>query len=897
MKYLKALLIEDSQDDAFLLLRHLESNGYRVEYQLVETEEGTVAALSSKAWDVVLSDYNMPGFSGLLALGLVKRTQPDTPFIMISGTIGEETAVAAMLAGADDFFVKGNLARLVPAIERELKEADSRRQKRLAEWELEESKKRLQLAMTAAGLGVWEWNLETGAVFWSPECYEILGADQFAGTYEAFELLMHRDDVHIVPNAMRRAVENRTNFDVEFRVVSADGQIRWLSSHGTVEYWDDGHPARLIGTINDITKRKDAETRIRESEENFRALEEASAQIIWTASERGPGEELCGWFSSLSGRRITGAKGIVSILHPDDRRELWRAWNRAVRERTIFTAVGRFRSKSGGFCHLAIRGVQVFNDDGVFRQWFGAINDISDRKLAELAIEKNEAQLRLITDTVPTGIAYIDTDLRVRFANEPCMRWFCGKKEKVIGKRADEIFDGETYRRILPEFAAALEGRSATLERPSVLDGGKRYLRLTYAPDLDVDGKVRGFFAFIIDLTDLKQAEERLRRSEEQLLQSQKLESIGRLAGGIAHDFNNLLTVINGYSELGLRRLAQGDPQRGPLEEIKKAGERSADLTRQLLAFGRQQVLELKPLDLNHIITDSMAMLRRLIGEDVKIVTHLDPKAGSIEGDQTQISQILINMVVNSRDAMPTGGTVTIETKNCSVAERLVLTGSVVEPGEYVRLTVADTGCGIGEEERQHIFEPFYTTKEPGKGTGLGLSTVYGIVAQSNGYISLESVADEGARFEIYLPQAVGESPPSHPEPEPAPELGSGTATILLVEDEDIVRSFTRQILESEGYTVVDAPNGPAAIDAYERISHRVDLLLTDVVMPEMSGRELAETLLSRQPDLEILFTSGYLDDATLKHGIEARGMSFLPKPFSGSGLAAKIRAILYRNK
>jgi two-component system, cell cycle sensor histidine kinase and response regulator CckA len=382
----------------------------------------------------------------------------------------------------------------------------------------------------------------------------------------------------------------------------------------------------------------------------------------------------------------------------------------------------------------------------------------------------------------------------------------------------------------------------------------------------------------------------------EQLRQAQKMEAIGQLAGGIAHDFNNLLTAIGGYSEMSIRQLQAEDPLRHNLEEIKKAGDRAAALTRQLLAFSRKQVLQPKVLDLNSIVSEMEKMLRRLIGEDLELGTALDPELGSIKADPGQIEQVIMNLAVNARDAMPAGGKLTIETENVTLNEGYAEQHLAVAPGAYVMLAVTDTGTGMDEKTKTRIFEPFFTTKEVGKGTGLGLSTVYGIVKQSGGNISLHSEVGRGTTFKIYLPLIDEGAPEYKRSPEPEESL-KGSETILLAEDEEIVRNLLRDVLKRYGYQVLEATNGGAAFLICERYEGAIHLLLTDVIMPEMSGRDLENRLRQLRPEMKVLYMSGYMDDSIVQHGIIDSAIPFLQKPFTTEALARKVRAVLQTDK
>ena len=381
---------------------------------------------------------------------------------------------------------------------------------------------------------------------------------------------------------------------------------------------------------------------------------------------------------------------------------------------------------------------------------------------------------------------------------------------------------------------------------------------------------------------------------EAELMQAQKMECVGRLAGGVAHDFNNLLTPIIGYAELTEMGMLQTDNLRPNLVEIRRAAERATHLTRQLLAFSSRHVIQAESVELNHLVQDVGKLLQRIIGEDIELEIHSDPGAGFVKAEPGQLEQVLINLAVNARDAMPQGGCLSIETSTVTLDATTAGLPETIVPGEYVLLAVSDTGIGMSEEVLAHIFEPFYTTKDVGKGTGLGLSTCYGIVKQSGGYLSVQSEPGRGTAFKVYLPRMEREiqnAQPPLPDLEPLPQ---GHETVLLVEDEPSVRSLASLTLRQQGYRVLEAAHGVEALEVAEELApEKIDLLLTDVVMPYMGGKELAEQLLNLQPETRVLYTSGYTDEAVLSRGVDGRSTQFLQKPFSPPELVKKVRDVL----
>jgi two-component system, cell cycle sensor histidine kinase and response regulator CckA len=463
-------------------------------------------------------------------------------------------------------------------------------------------------------------------------------------------------------------------------------------------------------------------------------------------------------------------------------------------------------------------------------------------------------------------------------------------KEEVLGRKCFELMHGRSDP--IPGCPCV---QSVAERRPCMgeyEDKGRCYSMVSW-PTVDERGEVVSLAQVIKDVTQEKQAEFERSRLQEQLRASQKLEAIGSLAGGIAHDFNNMLYVIMTFTDLLLDATDEGDPRRIQLAEVKKAAERAATLVRQLLAFSRKQILQPVPLDLNRVTAELEKMLRRILGEDIALVPSLAPDLGLVLADPSQIEQVLMNLVVNARDAMPAGGKLIIETANVELAEAFMIGGSPVKPGSYIMLAVTDTGCGMDVETCDRIFEPFFTTKERGKGTGLGLSTVYGIIRQSGGEILVHSVRGKGTAFRIFLPRSEPQPQPESPASVQVVKRTTGNETILLVEDEPAVRDLAKQVLTQVGYTVMTASNGVDALRVCEKHLDEIHLVLTDVVMPEMGGRAFVEQLAKARPDIKILYMSGYTDEAIDNHGALNPGTHLITKPFSLTDLRRKVREVL----
>jgi two-component system cell cycle sensor histidine kinase/response regulator CckA len=525
---------------------------------------------------------------------------------------------------------------------------------------------------------------------------------------------------------------------------------------------------------------------------------------------------------------------------------------------------------------------------------------IDGRRRSDRHIREQREWLQVTLSSI--GDAVIATDLsgRINFMNPAAEALTGWTAAQAANKPLNEVFranseDTDKPEKKSPAQETELETGPLTAANQVTLitsDGTEKWISYNKSPIRNQLGQTTGEVLILRDMTERRQAEEALQRTEEQLLQAQKMEAVGRLAGGVAHDFNNLLTAIIGYSQLMQSQLEPGSPMRHDLDEISKAGKRAAALTSQLLAFSRKQVLQPKVLDLNAIVANTSRMLSRLIGEDIRFRTTLDPGLKQVKADPGQMEQVLMNLAVNARDAMPNGGSLSIETANAYLDEMYAEQHVDVRPGHHIMLAVSDNGCGMDNKTLAKIFEPFFTTKEQGKGTGLGLATVYGIVKQSGGHIWVYSEPDKGTIFKVYLPQ-VEQDGALLPAPVQSESLPVGSETVLLAEDDLQVREFASRVLQGLGYSVLEAADGNEALRVAEQRAGVIDILLTDVVMPQIGGKNLSEKLKWERPEIKVLFLSGYTADSIVHHGVLDEGVAFLHKPFNSDDLARKVREVL----
>jgi two-component system, cell cycle sensor histidine kinase and response regulator CckA len=894
---LRLLMAEDSAEDAALLEAELRAGGYAPDIRRVLTEGQFRAALEGQEWDLAILDFTLPQFSALRALEILRAEASAVPALVVSATVGEDELVGTVRAGAADYIQKHNLSRLVPAIRRELEDAKGRRERHRAERALRESEERFRFALDHAG-GVF-YRLRHADMKYE---YMSPGIEAVTGyTAEELKELDFHSLITMVsePAGVARArpagkdgrVDGRVDeYRADYQFRARSGALKWVSVHSFPWRDEAGTLLGSVGLLMDITERRRTEERLRSSEEHLRALLDASLAAIVSMDAGGKvtywsrqASEIFGW-----AEKEAVGQPLADLIMPPAvrsahaaglRRYLETGQSRVLNRRVELTALRR----DGRELPVELTVVAVPG-----RGFTAFVNDITTRKQAEAALRRSEEHFRSLIENASDMIVVADTSQGITYVSPSVERVLGYPPAERLGRSPLELVHPEDRARMQQVFADT--ARAGSPPEPARVrlrhkDGTWRTLEAVARKQAQ-EGLVGGIVINARDITERESL-------EAQLLQAQKIEAVGRLAGGIAHDFNNLVTAILGYADLSLRRLPAQDPLRRNVEEITRAAERAAALTQQLLAFSRKQVLQPRVLDLREVFDRAQGLLHRLIGEDIEVVIRAAPEVGRVRADPVQLEQVLLNLAINARDAMPQGGRLVLEAGNADLDEAYARDHLGGRPGPFVLLAVSDTGHGMDRETQEHIFEPFFTTKEMGKGTGLGLSTVYGIVKQSGGYIWVDSEPGKGTTFKVYLPRVL-QDPAEMPAEAPVPAAAArGSETVLLVEDEDSVRELVQELLEAVGYHVLTAARPADALRLADDYAGPLHLLVTDVVMPQMGGPDLAQRLKGLRPDLKVLYLSGYSPGIVADRGVLEDGAMFLQKPFSADALESKVRETL----
>ena len=891
------LVVDAEPANLKVLADALTADGHQV--LQANSGESALASVAVHPPELILLATGMPGLDGIEVLRQLKQREAsrDIPVILTSASADGAAGVEGLKLGAVDFLSQPIrpeelLARVRTHLE--LRRVRVGLEHHTAD--LLQANGRLQTALRAAEQiteGI--MNAIPVRVFWKDRNLVYLGCNAaFAGDagFADPKDIIGKDDYQMVWRDQadsyrsddRQVIESgRPKLLIAEPQTTPDGNIITLLTSKLPLRGPNGEVSGVLGAYMDITRRTQAEKALAESEGRYRRLFEAARDgILILDAETAEIADINPYLCDLLGLSRAEVLG----------RKLWEIGpfrdvpaSRANFHELQATEYIRYEDlplEAANGRKIAVDFVSnVYRVDGT-RVIQCNVRDITERKQAA----EKEAVLVRAVEQAAEAIIITDTTGAIVYVNPAFERVSGWGREEVLGRNPRLLKSGTQDAAFYREMWETLAGGATWTGHLQNLrkDGTLFEEEATISPVRDGTGQTVNYVAVKRDVT----SEARLER---QLFQSQKMEAVGRLAGGVAHDFNNLLQVIVAYGEIVHRGLAGGNPLQGKVEQILKAAERASGLTQQLLAFGRKQVLQARILDLNAVVSDIEQMLRRVIGEDIELSTRVEPDLGSVRADPAQIEQVLMNLAVNARDAMPEGGRITIETRNVELDAGYAATHGPTPPGRYVMLALSDTGSGMDAATQARIFEPFFSTKELGKGTGLGLSTVYGIVKQSDGFIWVYSEAGVGTSFKIYLPR-VDEEITLLPEKTSRP-LPRGTETVLLVEDEPSLREPLREALAGSGYSVLVARDGPEAVRVAGAHAGIIQILVTDVIMPGMTGPRMVEIVAKTRPEMKVLYVSGYSDESVTRHGLMGPGTAFLGKPFSLETLLHRVRELL----
>jgi PAS domain S-box-containing protein len=888
---IKILLIEDNPGDARLIEEMLKEANVRFELVCEERLSSGIERIRSDGFDIILLDLGLPDSQGLGTLTKLNEIRQVAPVIVLTGLADETVGLQAVQEGAQDFLVKGQIEKNL--LMRSIKYAIERKKTGEA---LKATAAELKEAQRVAHIGSWDWDAVTDTITWSAEYYSILNLDPKVPPpdYQNHLKIYTPESSARLDAAVKKATQTGEPYELDLEIAEPTGPTRWICARSETKRDTNGRIVGLRGTAQDITERKKAEDKLRESEEQFRSIFNSAMDGILIADIE--------TYKFLTGNNTIcrmlgytvdeiGGLSVMDIHSEKDMPYVIGQFEKLVRREIVIDIDVPVRRKDGSIFYADITtSALTFAGKACL---MGIFRDITERKKAEKELWERDAFIRNILETVDEGFIIVDRQYRILSANKAFCRSANLQEGQVLGRLCYEV----AHHCDKPCFECGEEcavkhtfetGEPHEVSHTHVSDNGTKYhVEIKSYPITDASGNVVSAIETINDVTEQKKLEEQLRHA-------QKMEAVGTLAGGIAHDFNNILNVIMGYGAMVLDSLESDSPSKDQMNEVLAAAERAANLTKRLLVFSRQQVVDVKPIDVNETILGVQKMLVRIIRENIEFNLDLADSQLKVMADAGQIEQVLMNLTSNARDAMPEGGRLTISTRLQELDDEYVATYGYGEPGMYTLITVADTGCGMDAETQNKIFEPFFTTKGIGEGTGLGLAISYGIIKQHNGYIKVYSEPGQGTVFKIYLP-VVEESGLPDKMTEAPDAVKGGNETVLVAEDDASLRKLTRIVLESYGYSVITAEDGEDAITKFMENTDKIQLAILDMIMPKKSGKEASEVIRGKSPLTKILFASGYTMDNINTRELTESGFDFIIKPIRPQDLLRKVREMLDR--
>ncbi len=879
---LDVLIVEDSEDDLLLMVRELRRGGYTLNYLRVDTAAEMTAALDRQSWDIVIADYSLPTFSAPAALKLLQQHQLDLPFIIVSGTIGEEVAVNAMKAGAHDYIIKGNLTRLVPAVERELRDAQERQKRQSAEQALRDSEARFRYLSMSSPMGIFQTDLQGKCLYTNPRWQAISGLSLAASLGDGWLTSVHPEDRELVTTEWQRCVQTGSEFCLEFRFLLPDGELRWVQARATAIRSETGEILGYVGTDEDITDRQ----RSAEELHILRTALESAVEGISQLDPQGRYLKVNAAYAALVGYQPEEMIGMAwqSTVHPDDRVRMEAAYQQMLSDGKVEVETRGIRHDGSSFYKQLVMVTSYDRQHHSIGHYCFA-KDITERKQTEQIIREQAALLDVATD----AISVRNLEHQILLWNKGAEHLYGWKSVEVIGKNAIELLNPPSE-----TLAATFESIQTTLlqdgqwqgEFEQLTQNGKHIIVASrWTLVRDEAGNPKSILTVSTDITEKKQL-------EAQFLRAQRMESLGTLSSGIAHDFNNILTPILAASQLLPLRLPHLEGRdRQLIEMMESSAKRGAELVKQILAFASGVEGKRVSLQIRHLLAEVFQVVRQTFPKPIEI--HRDIPATdlwTVAADATQLHQVLMNLCVNARDAMPDGGILTIAAKNKFLDPDYARINLEAHSGAYVSISVADTGMGIPAELLDRIFDPFFTTKDVGKGTGLGLSTVLGIVKNHGGFVKVASEVGRGTKFKVYLPAISSEIAPVAV----APILSTGQQElILIVDDEPSIREVARTIFEDHNYQTIAASSGAEAIDIYTARHQEIQVVLMDMMMPSMDGLTSAGIMQQIDSNVKIIISSGLVSSSEVAPLPNMGVRAFLSKPYTAQELLDTLQQVL----